>query len=97
MIPAQNSFGHMNSWFSIPEFKELGIIRDDGKELSTLNPLDKRSLELMNAIYDDCSPHYNSKFVNICMDEPFELGMGQTKEECEKKVKVQFMLNILIK
>lgn len=31
----------MNSWLSIPEFKELGIIRDDGKELSTLNPLDK--------------------------------------------------------
>lgn len=84
LVPNQNGFGHMTAWLEKEELSDLAIKREDGKPSSTLNPLDSRSLELVDRIYESCLDCYSSSLVNVCMDEPFELGMGQTKEACEK-------------
>ncbi len=85
LIPTQNGFGHMEKWLEIDEFRELGINRDDGEKTDTINPCDEKSLELIDTIYSDILPYYDSQYVNICMDEPFALGMGQTKEICQEE------------
>ncbi|MDP3129706.1 MAG: hypothetical protein Q8N15_00080, partial [Bacillota bacterium] len=54
---------------------------------STLNPLDPDSFELVKKLYADMLPHCKSAYVNINGDEPFELGQGKAKAECERRGK----------
>lgn len=82
-VPNQNSLGHMQGWIAQEEFKHLGIDRDDNKPSTTINPLEEESLQLVDRLYGDLLPVFASDKVNIGMDEPWELGMGQTKEACE--------------
>ena len=83
LVPNQNGFGHMGAWLSHSELSHLAITKD-GKPSPTLNPLLPESLELLDKIYDGYFDSFSSDIVNIGMDEPFELGMSETKEECEK-------------
>ncbi len=84
LVPNQNSLGHMQPWLCLPELAHLGIRREDGAETTTMDPLDPGSIALVERIYDGMMDAYTSGLMNIGMDEPFELGMGQTREACEK-------------
>ena len=97
LVPNQNGFGHMGHWLKKEELMHLGITRDDGNKTTTLNPLKKESLELVDTIYSDLLPHFESGFLNVGMDEPFELGQGETKEICEKEGKGRVYLDYLNK
>lgn len=97
LVPNQNGFGHMGEWLKKDELKHLGITRDDGGNTTTLNPLKKESLELVDTIYSDLLPHFESEFLNVGMDEPFELGQGETREACEKEGKGRVYLDYLNK
>ena len=97
LVPNQNGLGHMGEWLKKEELKPLGITREDGKNSSTLNPLKKESLELVDTIYGDLLPYFDSKFFNVGLDEPIELGMGETKDACEKHGKGKVYLDYLNK
>ena len=90
-VPNENGFGHMTEWLKKDEFKDLaempGGIHIWGTDRlpSTLNPLDHRSVELVSKMYDDMLTISKSKYFHMNLDEPFELGMGKSKEECDKK------------
>lgn len=97
LVPNQNGFGHMEKWLAKPELKKLAIQRDDGGRIDTLNPLDEASLEFVNTLYSDLFPHFNSDFANIGMDETTSIGMGQTKDYCEKYGKTRLYIEYLNK
>ena len=89
-VPNQNGFGHMAAWLEKKEFSDLAEC-PEGIDLwgthrapSTLNPLDEKSIELLKKMYQDMLPISNSKYFNMNFDEPFELGKGKSKAECEK-------------
>lgn len=84
LVPVQNSFGHMYVWTQKPELSKLAISTKEGKPSGTLNPFLEGSLELMDKIYDGLFEDFSSPVLNIGMDEPFELGTSETKEECDK-------------
>ena len=91
LVPNQNGFGHMTEWLDKEEFKDLaempGGIHMWGvdRKPSTLDPNNPKSLELIKKLYDDMLPLSNSKYFNMNFDEPFELGEGKSKEECERR------------
>ena len=84
LVPNQNSLGHMEKWLKNEKLKRLAI-DENAEKVTTLNPLDPGSVELMDKIYGDLLPSFSSGLFNIGMDEPWELGSGKTKEECEKR------------
>ncbi len=84
LVPNQNGFGHMASWTKKPELSHLAITGKDGKPSATLNPLLPETIEFIDKIYDGFFDAFSSGQVNIGMDEPFELGLNETKEACEK-------------
>ncbi len=84
LVPNQNGLGHMTQWLRLPDFKHLAIEREDGKESTTMDPLNPESLQLVERIYAGMMDAYSSNLMNIGLDEPFELGMGQTKEACDR-------------
>ena len=93
----------MEQWLQTEEFKDLAEA-PEGIHLwgtlrapSTLNVLDSRSLDLIEQMYDDMLPVSSSKYFNMNFDEPFELGLNKTKEECEKKGKANVYLEFVHK
>ncbi len=91
LVPNQNGFGHMTEWLDKEEFKDLAEL-PEGMDLwgshrspSTLDPNDPRSVELVTKMYEDMLPYSKSDYFNMNFDEPFELGLGKSKELAEKK------------
>lgn len=98
LVPNQNSFAHMDVWLKQPGLSHLAITKDEtGEKSGTLNPLNPESLEFMDKVYGSLLPNFDGKLVNIGCDEAWEIGQGETKEECDKICKGQFYLNYLMK
>ena len=85
LVPNQNTFGHMHAWTAKPEIAPLAITGKDGKPSGTLNPLDPRSVAFVDKMLDGYVQLFDSDRCNIGMDETVELGMNETKEECDAK------------
>lgn len=95
LVPLQASFGHMHNWLAIDEFKDLGILEEGGG--CSLNPLDPRSFELVEKIFDCMLPYFSSDIVNIGFDEVVELGLGKTKDAADKVGKENLFVDFLLK
>lgn len=90
LVGNENGFGHMGKWLEKKELTHLAE-KEDGIFLwgshrgpSTLNPLDEESFEFVKKLYEDMIPYTDSEYFNMNFDEPFELGLGKSKEECDK-------------
>jgi hypothetical protein len=91
LVPNQNSFGHMRRWLTKDEYRDLaeapyGCDTRWGHfdEPFTLNPIDPRSTQLVESIFDDVLPHFSSNIVNVGCDETVDLGQGRSKEMVEE-------------
>ena len=104
LIPNQNSFGHMNRWLIHPQYKELAEA-PEGFEVPwgwiegpfSLNPLDPRSFQLVQSLFDELLPHFNSRIFNVGCDETFDLGKGKSKALCQQIGKGRVYLDYLRK
>lgn len=103
LVPNQNSFGHMHRWFRFPRYYPLGElagIEDKnwwGRGSFSLCPEDPRSLELINGLYEELLPHFSSEMFNVGCDETFDLGLGRSKQACDKYGKGRVYLDFLLK
>ena len=105
LVPNQNSFGHMERWLKHPRYRPLGEV-EDGFTFPwgfrheggfSLNPVDPRSLALIEGLYDELLPNFTSKQFNVGCDETFDLGLGKSKAECERRGKDRVYLEFLLK
>lgn len=103
LVPNQNCFGHLEKWLSHDEYKHLaecpdGFIFPWGIPSGpfSLSPAVSDSLRLVEALLDELLPHFSSSKVNVGADETFDLGLGRSKELCEKLGKGRVYLNFLL-
>jgi len=103
LVPNMNGLGHMSDWLTLEKYRHLAE-KEDGFmawghhfKASTLFPLNPDSLKLVETMYEELLVCSKSKFFNMNLDEPFELGQGKSKEECEKTSKVEVYLNYVSK
>ncbi len=92
LVPNQNSFGHMQRWVTHDRYRHLAECPsgfehpwNPKKEPYGLCPTDPASLELLSDLYDQLLPNFTSRQLNVGMDETIDLGLGRSKEACEKK------------
>jgi hypothetical protein len=85
----QNCFGHVERWLRHPRYAPLGEVSaprmHNGTwylEPSTLNPTDPRSVELVRDWLGQLLPRCSGAYANIGCDEPWDLGLGRSKEAC---------------
>lgn len=103
LVPNQNSFGHMERWLKHPPYRTLSECPDGAfywgrhRPPATLNPLDPGSIALIRELYDELLPNFTSRHFNVGCDETMELGMGRSKEECERVGKGRVYLDFLLK
>lgn len=103
LVPNQNSFGHMENWLQHDRYVDLAECPTDCKtiwgtrSLSSLNPINPGSVQLMQELYAELLPNFTSKYFNIGCDETVELGCGLSAEYCKEKGKGNVYLEYLIK
>ncbi len=90
LVPNQNSFGHMENWLKHDEYLDLAECPNNCKtkwgtrKRHSLDPTNPKSFELMQELYRELLPNFNSPYFNIGCDETIELCNGRSKEECDR-------------
>lgn len=103
LVPNQNSFGHMENWLRHDRYKELAECPDDcatiwgTRKLTSLDPTNPKSFELMQELYAELLPNFSSQYFNIGCDETVELGLGNSKALCDSLGIGQVYLDYLTK
>ena len=105
LVPNQNSFGHMERWFKHSDYHHLaespggfedpwGIFREYS---STISPVSEDAESFLGGLYDELLPCFNSEYLNVGGDEPWELGKGRSRELCEQEGLENVYLDFLLK
>lgn len=103
LVPNLNSFGHMERWLRHPEYHKYaecpeGFTHPLSNQMmefgSTLKP-NKSSITLLKSLYEEYLPLFSSDQFNVGGDEPWELGQGWSRKECDKRGKTQVYLGFL--
>ncbi len=86
----QNCLGHFERWLRHPRYAPLGevtvphMLADGGwyVEPNTLCPTDPRTLPLIADLLQQQLPRCSGPYANIGCDEPWDLGMGRSRDAC---------------
>ena len=102
LVPNQNSFGHLQRWLKHPRYRDLAECPDGHEAWGawraypfSLNPLDPRSLALLDELYAELLPNFTSRRFNVGCDETVDLGQGRSKEACATRGKGRIYLDFL--
>jgi hexosaminidase len=106
LVPNQNSFGHMHHWLELPRYNHLAEC-PEGFELTlgghtrqmppfSLNPTDRRSVELMGELFSELLPHFSSEKFNVGCDETWDVGRGRSARVVEEKGAGRVYLDYLL-
>lgn len=68
------SLGHMNRILTRPEHMELA----ESEMYWSLDTTSEKSYELLEDLYREYLPLFDSPWLNICSDEPYDLGKGKS-------------------
>ena len=83
LVPNQNSFGHMERWLVHPKYNSLARFPKGGaltpwgavkKFPTTLDPSNPGSIVLVEDLFRQLLPHFESELFNIGCDETFEIS-----------------------
>lgn len=105
LVPNQNSFGHMHRWLRHARYRDLAECPDgfespwgeNSSEPYGLDPANPACLELLDGLYTELLPHFQSRLFNANCDETIDLGMGKSRELCERVGKGRVYLEFLHK
>lgn len=102
LVPNQQSLGHMHRWLSRERYRHLAEVPDGvvhafsrEKEPFSLCATDPAALELLGELYDELLPCFESRMLNVGLDETFDIGLGRSKSACEAKGKGRVYLEFL--
>lgn len=104
LVPNQNCFGHLARWLKHPRYRDLAEAPEGHTAWGawrnypfSLNPLDPRSIGLVEELLAELLPNFSSGNVNVGCDETVDLGQGRSKSECERIGKGRVYLDFLLK
>lgn len=108
-VPSLSSFGHMDRILEHKPYHHLAEDFSKGKWVAdeadahhpnhgwTLSPAVPEIYPFIESLYDEFLPIFSSDRVNVCCDETFDLGWGQSHEICKKLGKGRVFLNHVLK
>ncbi len=102
LVPAVANLGHMGRILSLPQYHQLAEIEADsdweqmtwpqrarGLTLDVDNPA---SLDLVKNMWRDILAAFSSPVVNICGDEPWDLGRGKHRETLTEQMRMDIYI-----
>lgn len=107
LVPNQNSFGHLHRWLVHEPYRRLAECPDGiehpfspDPEPFGLCPIDPGSLAFLRELYSQLLPCFpggtgSSALFNVGLDETLDLGLGRSREACERLGKHRVYLDFL--
>ena len=85
-VPSLTSFGHFEKILMLPRYWHLGELPgyNGHRGGTTLCPTDPGSIKLLEEMYDEFLPLFDSDDFNVCGDEPWELGKGRSSGRAQR-------------
>jgi len=80
LMPCLQSFGHLRRILELPAYRHLA----ETDALWSLTPVREESYDLLSDLYADYLACFSSPYLNVCCDETFGLGTGQSKEVADR-------------
>ena len=109
LVPSLASFGHLATVLKHPQYRHLAEDWGIGKYLSpeagghrcipgwTLSPANPDIYPFLDSLFAEFLPLFTSHRFNVCCDETWDLGLGQSYELCQEKGKGRVYLDHIIK
>jgi hypothetical protein len=109
LVPSLASFGHMSQVLKHPQYHDLAEDWGVGKYLDpeaerhirikgwTLSPANPLIYPFLDSLFAEFLPLFRSKRFNVCCDETFDLGLGQSYELCRRRGKGRVYLDHILK
>ncbi len=105
------SLGHMGTILKHPQYHYLAEDLGKGEyphagdknhwgaqgKAHLISPANSRTYDFLDSLYSELLPSFSSKLFNVCCDEAFVLGWGQTHALCKKLGTGRAYLNHIIK
>ena len=101
LVPSLATFGHMANILKHPEYRELAEDWGIGKYVDQeglaklhphmrhkawgVSPANPKTYDFLDSLFAELLPLFSSDKFNICCDETWDLGFGQTHELIKKK------------
>jgi hypothetical protein len=102
LVPSLASFGHLATVLNHPQYRHLAEDWGEGRLLNpeaqdipswarprgwTLSPANPDIYPFLDSLFAEFLPLFSSKRFNVCCDETWDLGMGQSYELCRARGK----------
>lgn len=104
LVPNQNSFGHFHRWLIHDPYRRLAECPEgiehpfsDVREPFSLCPVDDDAVALLEDLYDQLLPLFDSPLVNVGLDETMDLGTGRSAAACRQRGKATVYLEFLLR
>ena len=111
-VPSLASFGHLSTVLRHPPYRKLaedwGVGRYVAPEAASmpawqkhpawsLSPANPEIYGFLDSLYREFLPLFSSSRFNVCCDETWDLGLGQSYELCRKRGKGRVYLDHIIR
>ena len=111
LVPSLASFGHLATVLKHPQYHRLaedwGIKKYVSEEAGpipgwlepgwSLSPANPQTYAFLDSLFAEFLPLFRSDKFNVCCDETWDLGLGQSHELCKKKGKGPVYLDHILK
>ncbi len=103
-IPSLATFGHMYEILQQPQYQHLRVLEDftpssnflgERMRHHTIDPTKQGSIELVQSLIDQFTPHFTSEYFNLCGDETFDLKHHPKAEGDHGQMYVEFVDRII--
>lgn len=94
LVPSVSTFGHHYTALRTQSLRELGEFPQDADrpfsliermKHHTLNITHERSYGFATSLIDELMPLFRSRKFNLCADETFDLGKGESRQEAARR------------
>jgi len=108
LVPSLAAFGHLATVLNLPQYRHLaedwGEGRYEDPEATkgwsngwSLTPAREESYVFLRELFDELLPCFSSKRFNVCCDENYDLGWGQSYKMAQKLGKGRLYLNHILR
>lgn len=112
LVPSLASLGHLATVLKHPQYRHLAEDWGVGRFVDpdacnrkpvpgmygwTLSPANPRIYDFLDALFAEFLPVFSSRRFNVCCDEAWDLGWGQSYRLCRKLGKGRVYLNHILK
>lgn len=94
LVPSLASFGHLAP---VLKHRQYSHLAEDPNKPWSLSPANPKVYDFLESLFAEFLPCFSSDRFNVCCDETWDLGSGQSRDLCNRRGKGRVYLDHIIK